>query len=77
MALRINEALARANTKGKKVFKKDISARLWPDSSAIAQQVNMTGLSCGKTKKINIEWIPILCEMLDCTADYLFGISND
>lgn len=77
MTLRINEALARANTQGKKVFKKDIAARLWPDSTAIAQNVNMTNLCCGKTQKINPDWVGIICEMLDCTADFLFGLSND
>ena len=77
MTLRINEALARANTQGKKVFKKDISEKLWPDSTAIAQQVNMTNLCCGKTQKINPDWVRIICEMLDCTADFLFGLSND
>lgn len=77
MTLRINEALARANTQGKKVFKKDISEKLWPDSTAIAQQVNMTNLCCGKTQKINPDWVGVICEMLDCTADFLFGLSND
>ena len=77
MTLRINEALARANTQGKKVFKKDIAARLWPDSTAIAQNVNMTNLCCGKTQKINPDWVGVICEMLDCTADFLFGLSND
>lgn len=75
--LRINEAIARAERMGKKVFKKDLAALLWPDSSVNAQQVNMTKLVSGTSKKVSIEWVEILCRELNCTADYLFGLSND
>lgn len=75
--LRINEALARCERKGKKVFKKDLAALLWSESSEGAQQVNMTKLVRGRAKKISIEWVDILCRELDCSADYLFGLSNE
>lgn len=75
--LRINEAIARVERKGKKVFKKDLAALLWSDSSVNAQQVNMTKLVNGTSKKVSIEWVEILCRELNCTADYLFGLSND
>lgn len=75
--IRIEQALARAKEQGKKVRKKDLAAMLWPDSAPVAQQVNMTGLCSGKTTKINPDWVPIICEMTGCTADFLFGISND
>lgn len=75
--LRINEAIARAERMGNKVFKKDLAALLWPDSSVNAQQVNMTKLVNGTSKKVSIEWVEILCRELNCTADYLFGLSND
>ena len=75
--LRINEAIARAERKGKKVFKKDLAALLCSDSSVNAQQVNMTKLVNGTSKKVSIEWVEILCRELNCTADYLFGLSND
>lgn len=75
--LRINEAIARCERMGKKVFKKDLAALLWSDSSANAQQVNMTKLVNGTSKKVSIEWVEILCRELNCTADYLFGLSND
>lgn len=74
---RIEEAIARAKTKGIKVMKKDISARLWPDSVDSARQVNMTKLCTGRTYGIRPEWVVIICEMCECTADYLFGLSND
>lgn len=75
--LRINEAIARCERMGKKVFKKDLAALLWADSSVNAQQVNMTKLVNGTTKKVSVEWIEVLCRELNCTADYLFGLSND
>lgn len=75
--LRINEAIARANREGKKVKKKEISARLWPDSTVSGQQVNMTALCTGVTKYINPDWIPIVCEMTGCSAEFLLGMKNE
>lgn len=73
---RVNEAIARANANGIKVLKKDVSARLWEGSTEQAQQVNMTKLCTGKTKAIRPEWVGIVCEMCDCTPNYLFGYEN-
>lgn len=75
--IRIDAAIARAKEQGKRVWKKDIAARLWPDSNAAGQQVNMTALCAGKTTKINPDWVPIICEMTGCTADFLFGLTNE
>lgn len=75
--LRVNEAIARAQTNGKKVFKKDVALRLWPDRTDVAQQVNMTHLCNGRTKRICPEWVIIICEMCDCTPNYLFGFKED
>lgn len=71
--LRVNEAIARSQQNGNKVFKKDVAARLWEGSTESSQQVNMTNLCNGTTKKINPDWVDILCEMLGCTPNYLFG----
>lgn len=76
LKLRVNEAIARSEANGKKVLKKDIAARLFEGASESAQQVNMTNLCNGKTKRIVPEWVVIICEMLDCTADYLFGMEG-
>ena len=75
--LRIEQAIARAKEQGNKVKKKDIAARLWPDSSQAAQQVNMTALCNGATARIAPEWVNIICEMTGCTADFLLGIKNE
>lgn len=77
MMLRIEEAIARAKANGNKVLKKDIAAKLWPDSVESAQQVNMTRLCNGRTTSIQIDWILTICAMTGCTADYLFGLKNE
>lgn len=71
--LRVNEAIARAQTNGKKVLKKDVAVQLWKGRNATAQQVNMTSLCNGSTKQIRPEWVITICEMCDCTPNYLFG----
>ena len=75
--MRIEQALARAKDNGQKVMKKELAALLWPDSSPAAQQVNMTKLCSGKTTKISVDWVAIICGATGCSADFLFGLSND
>lgn len=76
MKLRVNEAIARSEANGKKVLKKDIAARLFEGASESAQQVNMTNLCNGTTKRIVPEWVVIICEMCGCSANYLFGMED-
>lgn len=76
LRLRVNEAIARSEANGKKVLKKDIAARLFEGASESAQQVNMTNLCNGTTKRIVPEWVVIICEMCGCSADYLFGLKD-
>jgi DNA-binding Xre family transcriptional regulator len=76
MKLRINEAILRSEMNGKKVFKKDIAARIFPGVSEAAQQVNFTNLCQGKTKRVAPEWVLIICEMCDCTPNYLFNFNE-
>ena len=76
MKLRVNEAIARSEANGKKVLKKDIAARLFEGASESAQQVNMTNLCNGTTKRIVPEWVVIICEMCGCSADYMFGMED-
>lgn len=75
--MRLEQALARAKEQGKKVLKKDLAAKLWPDSSPAAQQVNMTSLCAGKTAKISPDWVSIICNELGCTPNFLFGFSEE
>lgn len=74
---RINEAISRAAANGKKVFKRDLSKQMWPDSTELAQQVNMTALCRGKKQKVAPEWVEIICKECECSADYLFGLKDE
>lgn len=71
--LRVNEAIARIQSKGKKVYKKTVADALWPGRTRSAQQVNMTGLCNGSKQQIRPEWVLIICEICECTPNYLFG----
>lgn len=73
MKLKVNEAIARAEMNGKKILKKDLAAKIWPNSRPEAQAVNMTNLCSGATCKINPEWLKIICDETGCTADFLLG----
>lgn len=71
--LKLNEAIARSQANGKKIFKKELASKLWEGSTGSTQQVNMTNLCNGTTKKISTEWVLIICETLDCSPNFLFG----
>lgn len=75
--LRIEQAIARAKERGEAIKKKDIAARLWPNTTPVGQQVNMTRLCAGKTPSIREDWVRIICEMCGCSADFLLGLSNE
>jgi hypothetical protein len=70
--LKIAEAMQKLEQKGKKIKKIQIAEKLWPGSSRKTQQMNIANLIDGKTKRVDIEWIPILCDILECTPSFLF-----
>lgn len=71
---RIEEAIAVAKSNGKKIRKQDLAKKLWPETEKeSAQRVNMANLCNGKIKKINPEWIDIICAETGCSADFLLG----
>ena len=74
--LKVNEAIALADSRGKKIYKKDLAAKIWANSKPVAQAVNMTNLCSGVTKKVNPEWLVIICLETGCSADYLLGLKD-
>lgn len=74
--LKVNEAIALAESMGKKIYKKDLAAKIWVNSKPEAQAVNMTNLCSGVTKKVNPEWLVIICLETGCSADYLLGLKD-
>lgn len=76
MVLKIKEAIALAYGNGMEVTKEDISRKIWPESTQSTQQVNMSRLMRGDTKNVKVEWIVLICEMLRCTPNFLFGYDD-
>lgn len=75
--LRLDESFAVAKENGNKIKKLELARILWPDSKDKTAHTNMSNLTHGKVKKIDIDAVPIICEKLGVTADYLFGISKE
>lgn len=75
---RLNEAFEYAKkVDGRKIKKIDLAKILWGDSTAKTAHTNFSNLANGKSKKINIDAIPIICKHLGVTADFLFGLSQE
>lgn len=74
---RLSESFEHAKVKGNGVKKLDLAKILWPDSKDKAAHTNMSNLIHGNVKKIDIAAVPVICEKLGVTADYLFGIANE
>lgn len=72
---KINEAFAYAKEIGKKVMKRDLARILWPQSKEKSALANISNLCNGKTKKVDIDAVPVICGQLGVTADFLFGLS--
>jgi len=72
--LRIREALKYALLSGKNISRMDLARAIFPDSKRETQEVNITNLLTGKTKRPNPEWIPIICELTGVDANFLFNI---
>ena len=72
----LSEAFVYAKNKGNKVMKRDLAKILWNDSRERTAVANISNLCNGKTKKIDIDAVPIICKELGVTADYLFGVAS-
>lgn len=73
--LRIREAIKKHNKRrGKNITQKELGAILFPDSTEPTQIVNINNLCSGKTKRIEIGMVSIICDTLGVDANYLFNI---
>jgi len=70
----IEQAIARAKDHGHEVTKRAIAYRLWPKTAEACAVINMSKLCTGKLQRIDPDWVPIICEMCHCDANFLFGI---
>lgn len=76
--IRITEAITYAKEKGLlgKKQKAELAQALWPNSTARAAYMNFLNLETGKSKKIDVATVPVLCNMLGVSADFLFGLTD-
>lgn len=78
MLLRIEEAMARYRCRhGEKLKKQQLAAALFPDSSEAVQRQCLGRLISGRYSRINPDWVPVICRVCDCSADYLFNMSEE
>ena len=77
MTLRLNEAIALAVVNGKTIRKKDIAAKLWPASTPVTQSINMRLLCKGSTKRIEPQWVQVICDETGCDPNFLFGYEQN
>lgn len=70
---RLEEAIARAKTGGNKEIKQALASALWPGLTYAGRTVNINNLCSGRTRRIDPDWVPIICEMCDVSAGFLFG----
>lgn len=73
---RIKMAIALLEEKGKEFDRKDLANALWPNSEDNSSLPQLSKLINGKMSTIRPEWVSILCEKLECSADFLFGIEK-
>lgn len=71
----LKKCVEKAREKGIFITRSELAKLLWPDSPQQSRLQLLTQLMSGKVK-VRPEWVPKLCEVLECTSDELFGISD-
>ena len=71
--LRIKEAIAFAVANGRDITKKDVAAKLWPESREETQVANINNLMRGDVVRVTPQMIRGICEICGCSADFLIG----
>lgn len=75
--LRINEAVLAFNSKNEGgISLLHLAKKIWPESETKTQQVSISKLVNGKTRRIEMDWVKIICEETGVSPDFLFGYSN-
>lgn len=72
--MRIDESIAYALLQGRKVSKKEIKEKFWPDSTQRGRDQNMLNLCNGTTQKIDPSWVQIMVDMCGVDANFLFNV---
>lgn len=77
MKIRLKEAFDRAKKMGLVKCKTELAMEIWKDSSPKSAYMNFANLENGKSKKIDIEVVEFLCNKLQVSTEFLFGMSDD
>lgn len=73
MRLRIEEAIAYAKLNGKTVLKKDLASKMFPECNEQTAVVNFGNVISGRTQRIKIDWVRIICTECNVSPNFLFG----
>lgn len=74
--LRIEEAVARAKRAGRPDAKEQIVAALWPNAVRPTQLANYNNLLSGKTSRVDVATVQVICAVCGVSADFLFGLTD-
>lgn len=77
MKLRLKEAFDRAKCLGLVKRKTDLAREIWKGSTPKSAYMNYARLEKGKSKKIDIDIVEFLCDRLQVSCEYLFGLSDE
>lgn len=77
MKIRLKEAFERALEMGLVTKKSHLAQELWKNSNPKSAYMNYINLEKGVSKKIDINMVEQLCDKLQVSAEYLFGITDD
>jgi len=73
--IKLNEAILYASAKaGRKISQKEVGKELFPESSIESQQINLSKLITGKTKRISVITVQRICKKLGVDANFLFDV---
>ena len=77
-ALRINEALdfhEQMKSKGEaSISRMELADVFFEGSQEATKKVNMSNLARGRTKRVDPNWVKVICKRTGVDANFLFGI---
>jgi hypothetical protein len=76
MVLRLKEAILHANRNNKRVTMKSLSLLLWENTNPHTLNNNIHNLATGKTDRVKVDWVKIICDETGVDANFLFGIKQ-
>jgi hypothetical protein len=75
--IKLNEIYELRKAEGVVKDKTELGLKLWPDSSRESMLINTAKLFNGRTKRIEFDWVGIICEWLQCEPNDLFENYQD